>query len=445
MHSFSDFAVSSLVNAAWEVVVIFAAAWLASRMLRRLGPQAEHVVWVFALLGSVVAPVLPAIRKLTMLFPGPSSANLHLSIIAADQGFGPANVGAFQLPAGWCACLLDLYAGCLLIFTARLLLSLLGVVRLLRGARPATLAPEQDEIWRGCRKTFALPDARLLSSEHVASPVALGLRLPVLLLPGDFPDRCTLQDFHAAIVHECAHLSRRDFQKNLFYEMASLVLAFHPLTWVMKARIAQTREMICDSMVTEKCIDAHSYARSLLRLAAMVAVPRQPFNRYAVGIFDGGILEKRIMHITIRKKQAGALVKYALILPSALLLAVTLASAAAMAVVIEAQPPAQTAASRYGHVYKVGNGVSAPVPLNSVEAQFPKSGHYAKGFHAIVIVGLVVDAAGMPRDPQVTRSYNQALDAQAIKAVKHYRFKPAMRAGKPVPVAIHVEINFKMY
>ncbi len=29
--------------------------------------------------------------------------------------------------------------------------------------------------------------------------------------------------------------------------------------------------------------------------------------------------------------------------------------------------------------------------------------------------------------------------------VPKYRFKPAMRAGRPVPVAINVEVNFRLY
>jgi hypothetical protein len=37
------------------------------------------------------------------------------------------------------------------------------------------------------------------------------------------------------------------------------------------------------------------------------------------------------------------------------------------------------------------------------------------------------------------------LDAQALKAVKQYRFKPAMASGSPVPVMINVEINFQKF
>jgi protein TonB len=37
------------------------------------------------------------------------------------------------------------------------------------------------------------------------------------------------------------------------------------------------------------------------------------------------------------------------------------------------------------------------------------------------------------------------LDEKAIEAVKQYRFKPAIKDGKPVMVNVTVEVNFKLY
>ncbi|SPE20292.1 hypothetical protein SBA5_290146 [Candidatus Sulfotelmatomonas gaucii] len=67
------------------------------------------------------------------------------------------------------------------------------------------------------------------------------------------------------------------------------------------------------------------------------------------------------------------------------------------------------------------------------------------GFSAVVLVGVIVDSHGMPQNVHITRSYNSDFDAQAIKAIRQYRFKPAMHAGQPVAVAITIEVNFKKY
>jgi protein TonB len=37
------------------------------------------------------------------------------------------------------------------------------------------------------------------------------------------------------------------------------------------------------------------------------------------------------------------------------------------------------------------------------------------------------------------------LDEKAVEAVRQYRFKPAMKDGRPVPVEIYVEVNFQIF
>ena len=449
MHSVTGFVASYVMNAVWETALIFLAAWIVGRMLRRLGPQAEHAVWVAALFTAIITPFLPMLQLFSgLIMNSPASGGRAGLILFVDEGGAPGGSGVLSLAQSWVSWLLAFYFVCGLILAARLLLSLRGTARLLRRAVPAKLPPEQEEIWRLRREAFSLEEARILVSAAVPGPVALGLRRPVLLLPTGFADRCAPDDFLAAVTHECAHLKRRDFQKNLGYEAVSLALAFHPLMWIIKSRIAQTREMICDAIATEGHVDGPSYGRSLLRLAAMVAATPRRSTIHAIGIFDAGVLEKRIMRIRVKKQHAGAVLRCGLIgAASAILLSVAI-SAAAMGVVIAPQAAAKdsTQAGAYGHVYRVGHGVSAPVPLNTVAAEFPKAVRKDKKVPGgIVIVRIIVDADGLPQDVRVFRSYRPDFDAEAVKAVKKYRFRPAMREGKPVAVSISVEVNFKRY
>jgi len=154
------------------------------------------------------------------------------------------------------------------------------------------------------------------------------------------------------------------------------------------------------------------------------------------------------MRIRMKKQRAGTVLRYGLGISAAALLFLTVVGAAVMAVPVNPQAAAQdkTQPSAYGHVYKVGNGVSTPVPLNTVEANFPKDAlKDKKVVGGIVLLRLIVDAEGMPQDIGVVRSFRADFDAQAKKAVKRYRFKPAVRQGKPVAVSITVEVNFKRY
>lgn len=98
-----------------------------------------------------------------------------------------------------------------------------------------------------------------------------------------------------------------------------------------------------------------------------------------------------------------------------------------------------------GGYYHVGGGISAPQPLNSVEAEFSDEARRAK-YQGVCLIQMIVDAQGNPQNPRVVRPLGMGLDEKALEAVRKYRFKPAMKDGKtPVPVMITVEVNFRLY
>ena len=94
-------------------------------------------------------------------------------------------------------------------------------------------------------------------------------------------------------------------------------------------------------------------------------------------------------------------------------------------------------------IEKVGSKVSAPVPLDRPDAKYTESARM-KGITGVCLVGMIVDAAGMPQNVHVISSLEPGLDQNAIEAVKHYRFKPAMKDGHPVAVLVNVEVNFQL-
>jgi protein TonB len=63
----------------------------------------------------------------------------------------------------------------------------------------------------------------------------------------------------------------------------------------------------------------------------------------------------------------------------------------------------------------------------------------------VVLVDLIVDETGHPRNVHVIRPLGMGLDARAVLAVSQYRFTPGMKKGRPVPVEMHIEVNFRLY
>jgi len=89
-------------------------------------------------------------------------------------------------------------------------------------------------------------------------------------------------------------------------------------------------------------------------------------------------------------------------------------------------------------------GVSNPIPLATPEAEFSDEARRNK-YQGVCMISIIVDAHGYPRNPRVVRSLGMGLDEKALEAVQRYRFKPAIKDGKPVAAIIAVEVNFRLY
>ncbi len=97
-----------------------------------------------------------------------------------------------------------------------------------------------------------------------------------------------------------------------------------------------------------------------------------------------------------------------------------------------------------GGVFQVGGSVRAPVLTYSVDPEFSEEARKAK-FSGNVQVALVVDDQGRPKNIHVERGVGMGLDEKAVEAVRQYKFKPAMKDGKPVPVELYIEVNFQIF
>jgi periplasmic protein TonB len=96
-----------------------------------------------------------------------------------------------------------------------------------------------------------------------------------------------------------------------------------------------------------------------------------------------------------------------------------------------------------GGAYRIGGGVSPPSILYKVEPEYSEEARKAK-FQGTVLLFVVVDEKGNPRDIKILRPLGLGLDQKAVEAVEKWKFSPGKKDGKPVPVQAQIEVNFRL-
>lgn len=95
-------------------------------------------------------------------------------------------------------------------------------------------------------------------------------------------------------------------------------------------------------------------------------------------------------------------------------------------------------------VYRVGKGITAPRVVYSPEPEYSNEARRQK-VGGVVTLGVVVTSAGKVTDIRVLNGRGYGLDEKAVEAVRHWKFQPASKDGKPVSVEIALEIMFRLY
>jgi TonB family protein len=102
--------------------------------------------------------------------------------------------------------------------------------------------------------------------------------------------------------------------------------------------------------------------------------------------------------------------------------------------------------------------VEGVVPPRLIHSEDPKFPAVARRLHiqGLSVMQLIVDGQGRPQNvmtiksaanglPNYQRDAAQEMDANAVKAVKKFRFRPAMLNGNPVAAQITVEQKYHVY
>lgn len=108
---------------------------------------------------------------------------------------------------------------------------------------------------------------------------------------------------------------------------------------------------------------------------------------------------------------------------------------------IRSSPPVNQRSLVPAQLFRVGNGIRPPKEIYYREADFSEAAQGLK-LQGTVVLGLTVSVEGKPTNVRILSPLGAGLDANAVRAVEGWKFKPAESDGKPVAVEIAVEVQF---
>lgn len=94
-------------------------------------------------------------------------------------------------------------------------------------------------------------------------------------------------------------------------------------------------------------------------------------------------------------------------------------------------------------VVQPGPGVTLPEVMHKMEPEYTRAALNA-GIQGTVLLTLIIDEAGVPRDIVVLSPIGFGLDERALECVSRWRFRPAMKDAKPVKIQAQIQVNFRL-
>ncbi len=451
-------AIPMVLDMAIKGIILLCAAAIVTVALRRSSAALRHLVWALTMVGLLTLPLFSAVLPQWRILPRWSITRTnHETIAGPIETRPPAKASASHarvverasLPSSpallvpstntavaaptspeasrpWTDWLLFLWAGVVLLLLVRLLLCRAALWRLGRSSQRITEGTWTELLTEVARHLRLVRPIRLLQSNKPLMPMAWGVLRTRILLPGQavgwVPERR-----RAVLLHELAHVRRRDCLTQLLTNLACALHWFNPFVWIVRRRMTTECERACDDLVLTAGLRPSEYAEHLVEIATAHRGNRPFVSVVAIAMARPSKLEGRLtalLDATICRRGAtrmailaGALIALTFATPLAVLRAeqpgdresielrfilppgIEAPLKAEISLDLVSVPPVVTgteAPSRWSHG-SYSNGRSLDVPYKVPRVPWGRvAGHvYVKGF-VPVIIGPVTHTAETP-------------------------------------------------
>ncbi len=272
--------------------LVLAAALLLRHIYRKRDPAFRYrlILFAFALLAilPVLLVILPAIN-----LPVWPTEHLQAGVTVRQRSY---LLTSRQQPARANWVLLIWLSGVALTISP-MLRGALAARRLVRRARPMH-APQWDALLS--QLTAHVPFARrpkVLFSTELLAPLTCGAFRAHIVLPAAAIDWSSDRR-RAVLLHELAHIKRRDVAAQLFVHLMTSIWWFQPLAWILRGALRTESELACDAEALASGFRPSQYAAELLAIAKSLgenaALANQSLASFGISMARNAGLEFRV-------------------------------------------------------------------------------------------------------------------------------------------------------
>ena len=300
-HPFHDHLAAlwpTVCDAAIKSAVVLSVAAITALFLRRASSARRHLVWTLTIGGAMVMPVLSALTPSWRIdvasrdVESPASSSgieagsgtlpslrflfgklpMHSDSTSPKVASPAASTTSEPTRLPWTTqsirgLLVEIW---LVGVMAMLLPTILGLIGAWRLGRRATrvVDPTWLQLLETARRQLAMSrSVVLLQSADRTMPMTWGIFRARLLLPCE-ADHWQMSRRRIALMHELAHIQRRDCLMQLMAQVARAIYWFNPLCWWALRQLTIERELACDDVVLGRGTLASEYAEELLAVAS---------------------------------------------------------------------------------------------------------------------------------------------------------------------------------
>jgi beta-lactamase regulating signal transducer with metallopeptidase domain len=265
-----------MLNAMAEGLVLALLAWVLLRVMGRRNASTRFAVWFAALIAIAALPWLGSIT------PARSSG-------AAVSHF------ALTIPGSWAIDILTVWAVLAGFGLVRVGIGLWHLRRVRASSVDVNLATLDPISQRTLQEFQATRPVTLAVSGELRVPTAIGFFKPMVVLPAWALRELSAEELNSILIHELAHLRRRDDWTNLAQKVLQALLFFHPAVWWVERQLSLEREMACDDVVLSHTQNPRAYAECL------VSVAEKSFVRRGLALAQAAV--SRMRQTTLRVSQ----------------------------------------------------------------------------------------------------------------------------------------------